>query len=531
MTLTKAPVPPVSSGEFAADSNLSEAFVLLDNSSGEGPPALLFTEPVDIAVARSVDEVSVALDKIEKARERGLHAAGFFSYELGYALEPRLADRMPSGRNLPLLWFGLYRAPQSMTGRQVETWLETHTKSASHKFFDVRLAWDEADYLKRFDEVQKRIRAGDIYQLNLTFKARFQLDGSPLTFYRELRRKQRVAHGGIIDTGDVTILSASPELFVARDGAIIETRPMKGTAARKGQIAEDKEQRTELATDAKQRAENLMIVDLMRNDIGRISKTGSVEVTDLFTVETYKTLHQMTSGVRAELKTGLPLEEVLRAIFPPGSVTGAPKIRAMELIDDLEDEPRGVYCGSIGYLAPDGREDLNVVIRTPVIFRDGSGEMGIGSGVVYDSNGQAEYAECLLKMKFLTDPPKPFQLIETMLFEPADGVWLWDEHLQRLRASAAYFGFSYDLGPVTKAVQLAIDGAGRDRRLRVRLTINEDGTPHVTTTALGPAPVDAIMRYVVSPTRLNSANPFLYHKTTRRELYDEEWAHYSDSVV
>ncbi|MEO1207202.1 MAG: aminodeoxychorismate synthase component I [Pseudomonadota bacterium] len=532
-SLTKTdPARANSQGEtsFATGSNVSEAFVLLDNSSGDGVPALLFTDPVDIAVAETPDDISAALRKIEDARAAGLHAAGFFSYELGYALEPRLRRRMPTTRAVPLLWFGLYREPQSMTGREVETWLETHTKSASHRFSDVRLDWDEADYLQRFAEVQDRIRAGDIYQLNLTFKARFKLEGSPLTFYRDLRRKQNVAHGGIIDTGQVTILSASPELFVARNGDVIETRPMKGTAARKGQIAEDAEQRVELATDAKQRAENLMIVDLMRNDIGRISETGSVSVTDLFTIETYKTLHQMTSGVRAQLKPGLDLLTVLRAIFPPGSVTGAPKIRAMELIEDLENEARGIYCGSIGYLAPDGREDLNVVIRTPVVFRDGTGEMGIGSGVVFDSDGASEYAECLLKMKFLTDPPKPFQLIETMLFEPDGGLWLWDGHMDRLSASAAYFGFPFDRAVVVRAVEAAIEGAGRDRRLRVRLTVNEDGSPQVTTTHLGPAPTNPVMRYVVSPTRLNSANPFLYHKTTRRELYDEEWAHYSAAV-
>lgn len=511
-------------------SELSEAFVLLDNSSGDGSPALLFTDPVDLAVAHTPEEVPAALEKIAAARAKGLHAAGFFAYELGYVLEPKLAHRMPEGRTVPLLWFGLYAAPMVMSNRDVETWLETKTATASHKFSDVQLAWDEADYLKRFDEVQKRIRAGDIYQMNLTFKVRFQLDGSPLTFYRELRRKQRVAHGGIIDTGQVTVLSASPELFILRDGDAIETRPMKGTAARKGQIAEDAEQRMTLASDAKQRAENLMIVDLMRNDIGRISETGSVEVTDLFTVETYKTLHQMTSGVRAKLRPDLDLSGLLEAIFPPGSITGAPKIRAMELIDDLEDEPRGVYCGSIGHLSPDGREAFNVVIRTPVIFRDGRGEMGIGSGVVYDSDGANEYAECLLKMKFLTDPPRPFQLIETMLHEPGKGLWLFEGHLARLKASASYFGFECDEMAVRYAIYEAIVAAGEDSRLRVRLTVGEDGVPMVTTTKIAAPVTGGVMRYVVSPTRLNSANPFLYHKTTRRDLYDEEWAHYNETV-
>ncbi len=279
------------------------------------------------------------------------------------------------------------------------------------------LAWDEPAYLKRFAEVQEKIRAGDIYQLNLTFKARFRLSGSPLTFFLDLRQKQRVAYGGIVDTGKVTVLSASPELFIEQEGRKIATRPMKGTAPRAGTLEADALAQRQLAEDVKQRAENLMIVDLMRNDIGRISEIGSVNVTDLFTVETFQTLHQMTSGVEATLKQGIGIAELLRGIFPPGSVIGAPKIRAMELIAALETEPRGVYCGAIGHISPKGSALFNVAIRTAVVFRDAFGEMGIGSGVVFDSAGTKEYAECLLKMKFLTDPVKPFELIETMLYE------------------------------------------------------------------------------------------------------------------
>ena len=261
----------------------------------------------------------------------------------------------------------------------------------------------------------EKIRAGDIYQLNLTFKARFKLSGSPLTFFLDLRQKQRVAYGGIVDTGEVTVLSASPELFIEQEGRTVFTRPMKGTAPRAGTEEADAEARRHLAEDVKQRAENLMIVDLMRNDVGRIAEIGSVEVTDLFTVETYKTLHQMTSGVRATLKKGVGIGDLMRGIFPPGSVIGAPKIRAQEFIRELETEPRGVYCGAMGYISPEGRSLFNVAIRTAVIFRNADGEMGIGSGVVFDSQGPKEYAECLLKMKFLTDPVKRFDLIETLL--------------------------------------------------------------------------------------------------------------------
>lgn len=509
---------------------LEETFVLLDNSAGQGPPSLLFTEPVEIISAMTADEVPQALARLEAGTTSGLHAAGFFAYELGYVLEPKIRHLLPEGRNVPLLWFGLYRGPREMSEREVDHWLATHTKSGSYQFAAVTCAWDQAEYESRFSAVQDKIRAGDIYQINLTFKARFRLEGSPLTFYRDMRQRQRVAYAGIVDTGEVTVLSASPELFIEKHGRVISTRPMKGTAPRAGTPEADEDQRRVLASDIKQRAENLMIVDLMRNDLGRLAEVGSVSVTDLFTVETYRTLHQLTSGVKATLRDDVGLEDLVRAIFPPGSVIGAPKIRAMELIRDYETEPRGVYCGAIGHIAPTGEALFNVVIRTPVIFRDGQGEMGIGSGVVYDSVGAKEYAECLLKMKFLTDPPKAFELIETLLYKPGEGYWLLDGHMKRLAASAAYFGYAYDEEDVRSALGRAVRGR-EGERLRVRLLLAEDGTVSVTATEQPAQAPDAVMRVAVSNTRLDSTNAFLFHKTTRRELYDLEWQHYAETLA
>jgi len=511
-----------------APAALSETFVLLDNNSGSGAPSLLFTDPVEIISAETPEEVPAALDRLDAAVNSGLHAAGFFAYELGYVLEPRLSALMPQNRNVPLIWLGLYKSPAEMTPPEVERWLATHTRSGSYHFTDVTLAWDEPAYLERFAEVQEKICAGDIYQLNLTFKARFRLSGSPLTFFLDLRQKQRVAYGGIVDTGKVTVLSASPELFIEQEGRRIATRPMKGTAPRAGTLEADALARRQLAEDVKQRAENLMIVDLMRNDIGRISEIGSVSVTDLFTVETFQTLHQMTSGVEATLKDGIGMAQLLRGIFPPGSVTGAPKIRAMELIAALETEPRGVYCGAIGHISPEGRALFNVAIRTAVVFRDAVGEMGIGSGIVFDSQGPKEYDECLLKMKFLTDPVKPFELIETMLYEPDGGFALLERHIDRLKTSARYFAYVCDEAAVRQALAGAV--AGRTERLRVRLLLSEPGAVTVTTTPLPAPDPDAVMRFVVSDTRLNSADIFLFHKTTRRDLYDREWQHFHDSA-
>ncbi len=508
---------------------LSETFVLLDNSTPTGPASLLFERPVEIIEAHAAEDVVPAIEKIEAGVAQGFHAAGYLSYEAGYALEPKLAQLMQTQHAMPLLWFGLYQAPRQLSHSDVASWLVTHKRSGSYEFTDVTHAWDRDAYLKRFADVLELIRAGDIYQLNLTFKTRFKLFGSPLTFYSDLRQKQRVAYGGIVDTGAVTILSASPELFIAKDGPHITTRPMKGTASRRGLVEADEEQRHELATDVKQRAENLMIVDLMRNDLGRVAETGSVSVSDLFTVETFKTLHQMTSGVEAKLKPDVGFVDFLKAIFPPGSITGAPKIRAMELIKELESEPRGVYCGAIGYFAPNDKAQFNVAIRTPVVFRGGTGEMGIGSGIVFDSVGEREYDECLLKMKFLTDPPKTFELIETMLFVPGEGIWLRERHMARLQASAAYFGFQFKPDEIAQAVDRKI-GETPEQRLRVRLLLAEDGVTTVTATPLPEPKPDPVMRYVISPTRLDPENAFLFHKTTRREIYDSEWQHYADTA-
>ena len=507
---------------------LAEGFVLLDNSTSRDAVSRLFEHPIEIIRADAPHEVDAALAALKAGLARGLHAAGFFSYELGYILEPKLRSLLPEQRKVPLIWFGLYSEPREMAGSEVQAWL---TEEAIGNAFLGELAhtWDSTSYLQRFDEVKRKILSGDIYQLNLTFKAKFHLKGSPLALYRDLRLKQRVAYGGLVDTGDVTILSASPELFIQQHDRVIETRPMKGTAPRAGTQEGDAEVRHTLSTDIKSRAENLMIVDLMRNDLGRIADLGSVSVTDLFTVETFKTLHQMTSGVRAHLKSDIGLVDLLKAIFPPGSITGAPKIRAMELIRELETDPRGVYCGAIGHFAPDGGALFNVAIRTTVIDRKGQGEMGIGSGVVADSDGVKEYAECLLKMKFLTDPVRRFELIETMLHEPGKGIWLRGYHLARLAASAAYFGFALDPETVRTAIDAAIAGKGNER-LRVRLLLDEDGRVTVTVAPQPAAATDAVMRYVVSDTRVSSGDLFLYHKTTRRELYDREWKHYSDTL-
>jgi para-aminobenzoate synthetase/4-amino-4-deoxychorismate lyase len=300
----------------------------------------------------------------------------------------------------------------------------------------------------------------------------------------------------------------------------MSTRPMKGTAPRGRTPREDARLKTWLAMDEKQRAENLMIVDLLRNDLGRVAKIGSVEVTDLFTVETYRSVHQMTSGISAELRSDMGLKDMLHALFPCGSVTGAPKVRAMEIIREIEAGPRGVYTGAIGHIAPSGDAQFNVAIRT-VVLQAGQGEMGIGGGIVADSKAESEFEECLLKAHFLTKVDTPFELIETLRFEPGKGFHLLERHLARLQSSSAHFGYPFTRDAVMAA--LDAEAARIDAEVAlVRLLLAEDGAITVTSTPIDLPTRDTVWRFVISDRRLDEKDPLFYHKTTRRQFYDRE---------
>ena len=416
-------------------------YVLLDDSLTPGGRSLLYTDAERIVAVYTPEGVEGALDEVEAGLARGLHATGFFAYELGYCLEPKLKHLVPSGGHVPLFWLGLFRAPRPLDDFATRAWLELQSAGKA-TISGLDLSWTREDYDDAFAKVQDYIAAGDVYQINLTLKYQFAFGGDPVALFAALRRKQRVAYGGLIHTGDLDVLSLSPELFFRREGKHISARPMKGTAARGRTPREDSRVKTWLAVDEKQRAENLMIVDLLRNDLGRVAKIGSVEVTDLFTVETYRSVHQMTSGIIAELRSDMGLKDMLRALFPCGSVTGAPKVRAMEIIRELEGESRGIYTGAIGHIAPSGDAQFNVAIRTVVLAGE-SGEMGIGSGIVADSKAESEFDECLLKAHFLTKLDPPFELIETLRFEQGNGFHLLERHLARLQSSAAHFGYPF----------------------------------------------------------------------------------------
>ncbi|MHA6689277.1 aminodeoxychorismate synthase component I [Devosia sp. A449] len=488
--------------------------VLLHDTLDPAGENLLFTAPREILCAHDAAGVRAALARLEAANAEGLHAAGYLAYELGFVFEERLTSLLPERNATPLLWLGLYDAPERLSPAQVEQRLAGISTGTARNIIP---RMDEAAYGLAFDTVKSLIAAGDTYQVNLTFKAGFQLDGDPLALYRELVRKQQVAYGALINTGTHWILSRSPELFVSSRAGQLSARPMKGTLKRGRNLAEDAAGRAALASDEKNRAENLMIVDLLRNDLGRIAEIGSVKVTDLFTVETFSTLHTMTSGIVAQRRPGVSTSDLLANLFPCGSITGAPKLRAMEIIHQVEAGPRGVYTGSIGYFAPNGDLTLNVAIRTAVIDNHGNGEIGIGGGIVADSQAEDEYREALLKMAFFTEPAQPVTLIETLLWQPGSGYDLLERHLHRLELSARYFQLPANREKIASMLADHADSF-TDAAMRVRLTLDASG-PAITAVPLPPNP--ALFRFAIADTRQDSQNRFLLHKTTNRAMLDE----------
>ncbi|NGP16752.1 aminodeoxychorismate synthase component I [Devosia chinhatensis] len=468
---------------------ISGSVLLHDNLTPTGQN-LLFTDPVEILVAHTAEDARSTLKRLETAGRDGLWAAGYLAYEFGFLFEERLTHLLPERSATPLLWFGLYHGRASV---DVEALL---SKASVGTASDIQPSQTLAQYRTAFDQVKSLIEAGDTYQVNLTFKAGFTLEGDPLGLYRTLAQSQKTAYGALIHAGDHWVLSRSPELFVSGAGDVLKARPMKGTLRRGKTLAEDQAGRAALAADAKNRAENLMIVDLLRNDLGRIAKTGSVEVTDLFTVETFSSLHTMTSGIEARKKPGIGIAEVLDNLFPCGSITGAPKLRAMEIIHEVEAGPRGLYTGSIGYIAPNGDFAFNVAIRTATI-RDGVGEIGIGGGIVADSVAEEEYAEALLKLSFLAHPAPPVTLIETFKWTPEEGYVLLDRHLARLRDSAAYFA----LDASGAKAYLSDQAQSWTQAMRVRLTLSDAGL------ALTATPLPRVRPGSVSPSTRSHSIP------------------------
>ena len=498
-------------------------FVLLDDARAEGAAAAarLFTDPVEILTACSAADVPGLLSALEAAQARGLHAAGYLTYEAGKALAPAWRGAVDAETSdAPLGWFGLFHTVRRIDADRVADLLPD---PASAWVGRPRPRVTRDDYLSAVEAALDYIRAGDIYQANFTFRADVPVRGNPLAVHARLRRTARAGYGGVIWTGEQAIVSHSPELFFALRNGEVMARPMKGTAARVADPEVDAAAARELAEDPKQRAENLMIVDLIRNDLSRVAVPGSVAVPDLFRVETFPTIHQLVSDVSARLSAGSGAVDVLRAAFPCGSITGAPKVRAMEIIDELETDARGLYTGSIGFIEPGGDAAFNVAIRTLVFPQGGlhggpaCATLGLGSGIVADSQPAEEWRECLAKGEFVIAAGESFDLIETMLFDPVEGIQRLEGHLARMKASAETLGFTFDRHGARNSLQSATFRLRTAARVRMRLAPSGALAIEVSPLPrLAELPVPVAVRSAPM-----AADDFrLAHKTSLRAVYD-----------
>ena len=558
---------------------LESAPTLADPAAGSlqpsSAPLRLFTDPVRICLASQLSELPALFREIEQAVSAGLYAAGYFSYECAAYFEPKALAQLAvpsipasgprSGQ--PLAWFGIYEAPyrfdyQSGTfagpeplvltrfRKQAQAKLSTEPPcpivppSIRHKgakpgsLIECTLAITEQQYTERIHQIHALIRSGDAYQLNFTLALALRTVGSSAALYRQLRARQPAPYGAFLHTEPhQRILSFSPELFfrIESEGQArrITTRPMKGTAPRGRTSQEDRHTAHWLANDPKNRSENVMIVDLLRNDLGRLCRFGSVQASHLFAVERYPTLWQMTSTVAGDLRPEVDFEQIFGALFPCGSVTGAPKIRAMQLLNELEQQPRGVYTGAIGFFSKE-QSVFNVAIRTLALEQE-RGVMGVGSGIVIDSDPAEEWRECLLKAQFLADPgvpgarpaPGTFSLVETLLW---NGEYpLLDLHLDRLEDSASYFAFPFDRATarawLSQANTKGTAGSGFETGegatpRKVRLLLHPDGSFEITSEPIRASTGDPL-RVRICPTRIDPADPMYFHKTTHRPLYIE----------
>jgi para-aminobenzoate synthetase/4-amino-4-deoxychorismate lyase len=488
--------------------------VLLESfAHGDNSRSYRFSGCEAVILADTPEQVAAVLTQIEQAVAHGKHAVGFVSYEAASGLHPDLPV-MEKGA-LPLVWFGIFA--ERLEGVREMAMSEAGDCLVSSP----QLVISKADYATSVHSIREAISRGETYQVNFTTRQRFSISGDSFTLYRRMCRNQQAPFCAWFDIGTHRIISASPELFFALDDALLTMKPMKGTISRKPRADDDQRQRERLAASAKDRAENLMIVDLVRNDLAQIAETGSVQVPELFAIETFPTVHQMTSTVTARVKPEIRLTDIFRALFPCGSITGAPKRRTMEIIRGLEGQPRGVYCGAIGYVSPGREAVFSVAIRTVVMdAKSGEAELGIGSGITWDSDAEAELRECFDKSTFLIRDSDAFSLIESLRFD-CHGYLLLERHLQRLAESAAYFGFSLDSDALRN--RLLDFGKGLSAVHKVRVLLAADGDFTVESQpVMYPAGVAIAAEIALSDQRVNSADTFLYHKTTRRTLYDEQ---------
>lgn len=521
-------------------------FVLLDDALSTTPNSQLFTDLREVLICREAGEWDAMFERAQQGLCTGRYAVALLSYETGAQLHGIALEQVnePASRlDVMPSQVLIFDQRHSLNSEQVKAWLAQH--SQGHDAYSNRAApagiaglqknIDAVEFDAAIEKIHALIAAGDTYQVNFTYRLNFDVFGSAVALYARLRERQPVPYGALIQMPDgQAILSFSPELFVQHSAGRLTTRPMKGTAAASGDAQEDQRRAEQLASDAKNRAENLMIVDLLRNDLGRIAVTGSVQVPSLFSVQRFSSVLQMTSTIEAQLRPELPLGQIMRALFPCGSITGAPKHRTMQIIQSLESAPRGIYTGAIGWFAPPeamqevGDFCLSVPIRTlqlaapehanPVAKR--TGIMGVGAGIVFDSVSQEEYAECQLKARFLTSLEAPFYLFETMR-ATSFGCQHRVQHLARLQGSAQYFGFRFDLNAVHDAVDKFCAKLAENMQWRLRLTLHPNGETDLQSAEL--KPLSTPVKVLISETPCLTEPLLLGHKISYREQYDAGW--------
>ncbi len=498
-------------------------FVLLDDArTGGAADAQLFENPRAVFVAHRPEDVAAVLEAADQARRQGGTLAGTIAYEAGLALEPKLAPLAPprTGAAGPLVWLGLFDDSQSIAPEEVPVWL-VERAHGTPSLGPLVPQLSAGGYGAAFAVLQEAIRAGDIYQANLTFPLAGSFRGDPLAIYAALRSQARAGYGGVVFDGQHWLLSLSPELFVSLHDGAAKAKPMKGTRPRSPDPQADQALAAELATSAKDKAENLMIVDLMRNDLSRVAEPGSVHVDAPFAVESYPTVHQMVTTVRARLAEGQGAMNLVRALFPCGSITGAPKVRAMELIGQVERDARGPYCGAIGRIDARGDAAFNVAIRTLRLTEiengQGTAVLGVGSAIVADSEALPEWRESLLKADFARRAAPGCDLIETMRFHPEEGVRLLELHLERIKASAAELGFAFDRHAARNRIQaLCFD---LDGPARLRLLASRGGELALEAAPLPPDLAEPLA-CIALPLPVEPGDWRLRHKTTDRDFYD-----------
>ncbi len=504
-----------------------EFFILLENTKSIEHDALLFENPVAEIICHKGEDLCACFQKIDELRESGHYISGYVSYEAGYYLVDKNDFKITHQNNQGAILLHLYafknvtKIPQAKLNDYFNQ-LDVGDVSLNNLTFGL----SKAEYAKGFKTIQQNIKDGNTYQINFTTKFHFDCSGSDLALYQALRARQKVEFGAFLKFPEHSTLSISPELFFRKNGQYIESKPMKGTFPRAKDPLEDQAIVDFMRQDEKTLSENVMIVDLIRNDISRITQPGSVAVKNLFEIQSYETVHQMISTVTGKVEKAISVEEIFTNLFPCGSITGAPKISTMKIIEQIEKAPRGIYTGAIGYITPENDMCFNVPIRTAILQKDGSAELGVGGGIIHGSVCEDEYNECILKAKFLTSVQK-YQLIESMLWDAkTQKILRLDQHIARLTESAQALNFQLNIAELIQKlndfVELLIQ-----QDSKVRVLLHRDGQLEISHSTIE-APTDDVKYIMLSDHKIDANNILLKYKTTERSLYEAEFQKAAD---